>query len=60
MKPKFDDCETCIYFLKRVRNPVCRECDSGEFFTERVVIREKNQNELMKIYEDMHHDQSEE
>lgn len=36
---KFDECRKCIYFVKnppKTGAPVCRECDIGEFFEERM------------------------
>lgn len=51
-KPKFDDCRTCIYFLRTRVNPICKQCDAGEFYEERQVSREKTLDELMKMYEE--------
>jgi hypothetical protein len=51
--PKFEDCRSCIYFSKKRRNPICRECDYGEFFEGRTSCREKNNDELMKLYREL-------
>lgn len=50
VRPKFDDCTGCKYFLKNRRNPICGECDAGEFFETKTKIREKSPDELMKLY----------
>lgn len=50
LRPKFDDCKSCVFYLKKTRNPICGECDSGEFYEERVRVREKTNHELMEIY----------
>lgn len=53
MISKFDDCRTCVFFLKRSHlNPICRECDAGEFYEEKRTSREKSREELMKLYEE--------
>lgn len=54
MKPKFDECEQCRFFSKRHMNPICRECDIGEFFEERRNVRTPTDEELMKMYGSMH------
>lgn len=50
MIPKFSDCETCIFFSRKRTNPACRQCDSGEFYEEKVRTREKTDDELMSLY----------
>jgi hypothetical protein len=50
IQPKFSDCEDCVFFSNKRINPVCKHCDSGEFFEERIVVREKTNNELMDLY----------
>lgn len=57
IRPKFPDCETCIYFSKKRTNPACGECDAGEFYEERVRVREKTRNELMDLYGEYHDDE---
>ncbi len=59
-KMKFDDCRTCVYFLRTLRtrtNPICGQCDSGEFYEERVRVREKTKHELMELYGEYHDDE---
>jgi hypothetical protein len=48
--PKFDDCRSCVFFLKNRRNPICKSCDAGEFYEEKHTCREKTNDELMKLY----------
>ncbi|TDW20427.1 hypothetical protein EV128_12557 [Rhizobium azibense] len=57
VRPKFDDCKSCVFFLKNRRNPICGECDSGEFFEEKVRIREKTNHELMKLFGEQYDDE---
>lgn len=55
-RPKFPDCTDCKWFLRgrssgRVnQNPICRECDAGEFFEQRVSNRAPTDDELMSLY----------
>lgn len=56
MKPKFDECERCVFFSRRHTNPICRECDNGEFYEERRSSRAPSDEELMKMYGSMHDD----
>lgn len=58
MKPKFDECTDCRYFIARgkVANPICGECGSGQFFDERVRERRPSDNELMNMFGRMHDD----
>lgn len=57
VRPKFDDCRSCIFFVKNRRNAICGECDAGEFFEQRVRSREKTNHELMKLFEDYYDDE---
>lgn len=54
MKPKFDDCQSCRYFLRSHQNPICRECDIGEFFEPRQRTGELTDNELIREFRDMY------
>ncbi|MBA8881707.1 hypothetical protein [Phyllobacterium myrsinacearum] len=60
MSTKFPDCVSCKFYNKRFvgkrANPVCGECDNGEFYEEWVRNRALNDNELMSLYGKMHHD----
>lgn len=31
-EPKFDECESCVFFRTPVCRPECLECGCGEFF----------------------------
>jgi hypothetical protein len=57
VRPKFDDCRFCVFFLKNRVNPICGSCDSGEFFEEKIRVREKSNNELMAMYGEYHDDE---
>lgn len=55
--PKFPECVSCIYGGKQTRrtmNPICKSCDRGEFFEERIRTRAPTDNELMKLYGEMY------
>lgn len=58
---KFSDCVSCKFynkrFTKKIANPVCGECDNGEFYEERFRNRALNDNELMDLYGKMANDQ---
>jgi hypothetical protein len=56
-RPKFADCKTCVFFLRNRVNPICKECDSGEFYEERVRVREKTKHELMELFGEYHDDE---
>jgi hypothetical protein len=56
-QPKFPDCVGCRFYLartKRRRNPICGECDNGEFFEERPRRSSLTKDELMDLYGRMH------
>ncbi|WP_276122707.1 hypothetical protein [Pararhizobium qamdonense] len=57
IKPKFDDCKSCVYFLKNRKNPICSPCGAGEFFEEKIRVREKTNHELMEIYGEQYDDE---
>ncbi|MFA9261772.1 MAG: hypothetical protein ACEQSB_00230 [Undibacterium sp.] len=50
IRPKFPECVECIYFLKKFTNPVCKECDAGEFFTEKFKSTEMSDDDLMREF----------
>ncbi|MBX4911343.1 hypothetical protein HJA82_28955 [Rhizobium bangladeshense] len=50
VRPKFDDCKSCVFFLRNRVNPVCKQCDSGEFYEQKIRTREKTNHELMELY----------
>lgn len=60
MNPKFEDCLSCKFFIRkratRRRNPVCGECDNGEFYEERICSRAPTDDELMNLFGRMHND----
>lgn len=57
IRPKFDDCTSCVFFNRHRHNPNCGECDSGEFFEEKIRVREKTNHELMELYGEYHDDE---
>lgn len=51
--PKFEDCVSCKIFSKTKIRLKCLNCDSGEFFEEKISDEELDENQLMKIYGEM-------
>lgn len=56
MSLKFPECGSCIYGSKKRRmpNPICKSCDRGEFFEERIHTSAPSDHELMKLFGEMY------
>lgn len=56
IEPKFDDCRECQHFNRSREAAICRKCEIGEFFKERISDETPDDEELMRIYARMFND----
>jgi hypothetical protein len=50
LEPKFEDCRECQNFNRSRESALCRKCEMGEYFKERISDETPDDEELMRIY----------
>lgn len=53
---RFSECRDCLFHNRNRENPLCRDCTAGEFFEERVRIRDVDED-MISTFARMTHDQ---